>query len=141
VAGFIQKIMTWSGKKRRLFVCIVDDEPEFLTLFTRLLVNILDADILSFTSPDGLLEFTRVHNKIPDLVLSDVNMPKLNGFQLKRKAWNQWQVKVPFVFITGLDGEDETDNSEMVIISKPVNMDLLKDELHQIFSEDHPAFK
>ena len=82
-------------------VLIVDDD-----IFNRLCLSDFlqyqDFDVLSAENGLAGLELTK---KIqPDLILCDVNMPKLDGYGfLKRLRADAATANTPFIFLTGLD--------------------------------------
>jgi CheY-like chemotaxis protein len=92
--------MTKSKKQ----ILIVDDEPAWIKVLSVLLrregYNVLEA-----TSGKEALR-TLTGNR-PDLILSDVRMPDMNGFdfldEVKRTARNS---NIPVVFLTGIDDYD-----------------------------------
>ncbi len=63
-------------------VLIVDDEPDLLAALAR---SIKAAGYEVVTARDGLVAISEVETLAPDLILCDVMMPGLNGFQTTRK--------------------------------------------------------
>ena len=56
------------------------------------------------TAKDGLEGFVKVYNTAPDVVISDVLMPHLGGFQLCRLLKSNKETKdIPFIMLTVLD--------------------------------------
>ena len=66
--------------KRR--VLLADDDPGLLRLIGTTL-GTQDFDLLHATDGEQALQIAREHH--PELVLLDVNMPKLNGFEVCRQ--------------------------------------------------------
>src|SRR5687767_15854898 len=62
-------------------VLIVNDIPEQLSLMDRLLRK---AGYAVLTATDGLDAFDVAKRKRPDVVISDVSMPRVNGIELCR---------------------------------------------------------
>lgn len=141
MAGFLQKVFSGGARSRQATIYLVDDSDVFLELLKIQLNKIVDAHLVLFTFPSHMLEFSSQDGKPPDLVISDVNMPGFNGFQLKRKAHQQWQVKVPFIFVTGLEGDDETEDQDLVMISKPVDAELLRKEISRFLPADQFLYR
>lgn len=67
---------------RRNKILIVDDEPDLRAALTR---SLKAAGYDVATANDGESAIAEVGRGAPNLVLSDVMMPGLNGFQLARK--------------------------------------------------------
>ena len=63
-----------------------------------------------WTAPDGqaALELLEQRKKLPDLILSDIMMPRLDGYQLFQavRANPEW-VKIPFIFLTAKGERDD----------------------------------
>lgn len=58
------------------------------------------------TADNGEEGFSMIMDKHPDLVISDVMMPKMDGFELIMKM-NEESVKVPFLFLTAKSRQDD----------------------------------
>lgn len=72
-----------AAPKRVLKVVIVDDNPEFLRLFT--VVSRKWPMALELTSAsDGFEGLMKIGQTQPDLVITDLNMPGMDGFQMVR---------------------------------------------------------
>ena len=59
--------------------------------------------IIFFTDGNSALEYLNRTDTQPFLILSDINMPKINGFELRNKVFTneQLQVKcIPYLFFT-----------------------------------------
>lgn len=60
-------------------ILVVDDEPEIATLVKR----ILEAEGHKVTTAcDGEMALAAVRASLPDVVLLDLNLPKMNGFEV-----------------------------------------------------------
>ncbi len=82
-------------------ILIVDDTPDNL----RLLAKMLEAQgYVVRKSLNGRMALQSAHRDPPDLILLDINMPDMNGYevcqQLKASAITQ---KIPIIFISALD--------------------------------------
>ena len=62
-------------------ILLVDDEPDIVNLFTDLL-NKEDYDVISFTNPLKALEHYKTNFSRYGLVISDILMPGMSGFDL-----------------------------------------------------------
>jgi signal transduction histidine kinase len=85
---------------------IVDDQPVNIQVLYR--VFAADHQVLMATSGAKALEICR--ETLPDLVLLDVMMPEMDGFEvLRRLKADPQTAHIPVIFVTALDAvEDET---------------------------------
>lgn len=69
--------------KNRLYIYLIDDDPDHILLITRALRD-NDATVQprSFEDPQAALESLREEERLPDLILLDINMPGLSGFDV-----------------------------------------------------------
>lgn len=86
-------------------VLLVDDNPANL----RIGKNVLSARYVVATAPSAEKMFSLLENNRPVLVLLDIDMPGMNGYEaieaLKSKAETR---DIPVIFLTGMtEGEDE----------------------------------
>lgn len=118
-------LMTNTGMKKKILV--IDDE-----------INIAEtlADILELkgfevkTAPDGKAGFSMAVNEVPDLILCDVMMPGMSGYEvLTAVRQNQKTMQVPFLFLSAnnhrLDFRQGMDLGADDYLTKPVEIDKL----------------
>jgi CheY-like chemotaxis protein len=89
-----------SGKQ--LTIMLVDDDPDILLLFEDKLKS-AGMIVHTFTnSEDALKHFIKSHYSYYDVIVTDIRMPGLNGFELYQqlKAYNP---NIRIIFITALD--------------------------------------
>lgn len=115
-----------SGKNlKRLLV--VDDEPNLLRAVAAVLRG---GDFEIKTARGGREALVAVAQSLPDLIVSDVRMPGMDGFQLARKLRASPQTAlVPIIFLTAKDEtEDRIEGFESgvdVYLTKPFEPDEL----------------
>lgn len=106
-------------------ILIVDDDEDTRKLIARLLENRGYKVTISEDGIDALLYLGKKHF---DLILSDINMPNLDGFKLL-EMMNQKGIKAPVIFLTArISAEDETKGLElgaMDYIKKPIKKEIL----------------
>lgn len=106
-------------------ILIVDDDEDIQKLVSRFLQS--EGYTVS-TSADGIEALLMLGKKKFDLILSDINMPNLDGFKLVEML-NQKGIAVPVVFITSrLEVKDEERGLKLGAvdyIKKPIKKDLL----------------
>ena len=103
-------------------ILVVDDEPNNLQILRQILKN--DYQLIFATSGEKALDATDKHR--PDLILLDVMMPEMNGYEIckKLKADTSTQA-IPVIFVTAMSEiEDESrgfDVGAVDYIQKPVS--------------------
>jgi diguanylate cyclase (GGDEF)-like protein/PAS domain S-box-containing protein len=78
-------------------VLIVDDEPTNINVVAEILHNLYEIRIAT----NGKTALDMLKKAIPDLILLDINMPEMNGYEVatKLKA-SQETMNIPFIFLT-----------------------------------------
>jgi diguanylate cyclase (GGDEF)-like protein len=115
------------SSERRPTVLVVDDEPLYLAL----IADILGAEYQILVADEGMTGLQIATDNLPHLILLDLMMPEIDGFEVYRclKA-DRRTCEVPVIFITGVgDVATETKGLKMGAvdyINKPINPDLLK---------------
>jgi putative two-component system response regulator len=88
---------------RRARILIADDDAAMRELLTAM---VEDLGHEAVAVPDGVAALAAIVAQPPDLVLSDVNMPRLNGFGLCRQLKADPATRlIPVVLITGIGDE------------------------------------
>ena len=107
-------------------ILIVDDEPNFLFGVSRMLSR---AGFDVITANNGSTGILQAQEQQPDLILLDVNMPLMDGFQVKRELDNNSETQfIPTIFLTA-----QGDRNYMLIgldlaedyITKPFDAEIL----------------
>ena len=104
-------------------ILVVDDNVQNVELLVAYLEE-LDADIR--TAPDGLEALAAVEKKQPDVILLDVMMPRMSGYQacVKLKG-NPATRDIPIIMVTALneiaDVERAVESGADDFLTKPVN--------------------
>jgi signal transduction histidine kinase len=87
-------------KRRRGNLLAVDDTPENLLLLASALK---ERGYLVRAAPSGEIALGAAQLDPPDLILLDINMPGMNGYQVCRRLKEQEQLKeIPVIFISAL---------------------------------------
>jgi putative two-component system response regulator len=85
-------------------ILVVDDDPVIVGLLRRMLER---EGYTVIAAADGLEALERVASHKPDLVLLDVSMPKLSGFEVCRRLKDDEQTAlIPVTMLTGLDDSE-----------------------------------
>jgi len=84
-------------------VLVVDDNADMREYVTRLLGNVFIVE----TASDGVEAVEAVRQRMPDLILSDVMMPRLDGFGLLQTLRNDPATKtIPVILLSARAGEE-----------------------------------
>ena len=85
-------------QKHQPLVLIADDEPNMVVLLRRLFER--DGFVVEGVA-DGMTALQQAESLRPDLILMDVQMPGLNGFEVVRRLrQNDVTARIPTIFIT-----------------------------------------
>lgn len=111
------------GKKNKIL--IVDDEKISL----RMTDHILSSEYDTICADSGKEAIKMYKSERPDLVLSDLRMPEIDGFTLQKMLQEEMGYSVPFMFMTA-DRKDETESKgfsmgALDFIRKPFRADVL----------------
>jgi putative two-component system response regulator len=84
-------------------IILVDDMPTNLTIGSQ----ILSPDYDVFTAPSGEALFRLLGQMIPDLILLDIDMPVMNGYEALRALKADGRTSgIPVIFLSGNSGPD-----------------------------------
>ena len=121
-------------EKKRNSVLLVDDEAVNI----RALIEILSEDYVVYVEKSGKKSIEAAKRLVPDLILLDVMMPEMDGFEVIEalKADNEVN-NIPVIFITGLVSPDEEAKGFFLgavdYIKKPFSEHVVKTRVnHQI---------
>ncbi|WP_372880956.1 EAL domain-containing protein [Psychromonas sp.] len=123
----------------RKSILVVDDDE-----MTRLLISqALSPEMYRIIeAQDGAQGFTLFNEQLPDLVLLDVELPKLNGFEVCKLIRESAQGNdVPIVMITGMDDTKSIETAYRMgatdFMSKPLNWSLITHHLRYVLRNSH----
>lgn len=117
-------------------VMIVDDSITVRKVTTRFLER---NDMNVLTAKDGVdaLQQLQIDDNIPDVMLLDVEMPRMDGFELATNVRNDERLKnVPIIMITSRTGAKHRDRAMSigvnVYLGKPYNEAQLLEHIHEL---------
>ena len=121
--------------KRSGAILLVEDDYDTQILITRILESVpYDVTIAG----DGIEALTCLEQKDFDLILSDINMPNLDGFKLTEMI-NQKGIVAPIIFLTGSpDEQDEIRAFELGaldFIRKPIRKELFLSRVRNVLNK------
>jgi len=83
---------------------IVDDEKSNLKVLT----HILGSEYSIYTASNGVDAVEKAKNYKPDLILLDILMPEMDGYETLSEIKKSGDIKnIPVIFITGLDSDED----------------------------------
>jgi len=93
-----------AARLQRSKLLVIDDHPEIVRLIARLLAPFHDI----ITAGNGEEGLQKIHDEAPDLVISDVMMPRMSGFQLVEQLRRDPATeRLPVLLLTArADGDD-----------------------------------
>ncbi|AUP80405.1 glycoside hydrolase family 130 protein [Flavivirga eckloniae] len=119
-----------NGAKR---ILLVDDDKTNLAMVSQMLI---EDGYLVDEATDGVQALVAIGKSTYDLILSDIEMPNFNGYQLLEFIKKE-SIKIPVVFISSYNSEaDEIKGLQLgaaEYLPKPVQKDLLRLRLKNIF--------
>jgi len=90
-------------------ILVVEDDPDLLALVEMILS---DAGYPVLTAPEGRTALLRVAEEMPALVLLDMRMPVMNGWEFAREFRARYGRAVPIVVVTA--AENARDRAEEI---------------------------
>ncbi len=119
----MKKFESEKEQERKPVILVVDDNQQNLELLQAYLE---DVDCQTISARDGSKALDIVSKDMPDLILLDVMMPKMSGFEVCKRIKNDPKTaEIPVIMVTALsefgDIERAIDSGTDDFLSKPVN--------------------
>ena len=117
-------------------ILVVDDEPSILSALN----DTLEDEYVVLKATNGVEALAVLDKSIPDLIISDISMPNMDGMQLlenvKRRGLG---VKIPFLFLSAkgqvADVEKGLTKGAYAYIVKPFLPTRLLEKVEEIFTK------
>jgi len=143
VAGIAGKpnlmICSWGNDSQEncSSILVVEDEASI----RRLYAHYLGQSYQVFEACDGEEAMRILDNNSVDLVLSDINMPSMDGLTLRTKITQHVEHQlIPFVFLTASEDDDLCDRAASLGIDdyliKPVNRERLMNRIERVLQRN-----
>lgn len=121
--------------RRQKLVMVVDDSITMRKVTTRVLER---NDLEVITAKDGLDAVEQLQDRVPDLMLLDIEMPRMDGYELATYVKNDSRLKhIPIIMITSRTGEKHRQRAMEIgverYLGKPYQeVDLLKNVMESL---------
>src|SRR5215470_493509 len=115
------------AEARKKILCIEDDRETATLIAEELVERGFEISI----AHDGRAGLAAILKNMPDLVLSDISMPVMSGFELLERltALEPRFAKMPFIFLTALTDRDNELKGRHLgaddYVTKPIDFDVL----------------
>ncbi len=121
-------------------ILVVDDERDIQQLFEqRFRKEIKTGEfefVFTFSAPDAIQYLSHVQHEVV-LILSDINMPGMSGFELLSEIKKKFRTPPPIVMMITAYGDDEKHRQAIELgaddfLTKPLDFNLLKTKLKSL---------
>ncbi|MCH7732157.1 MAG: response regulator [Candidatus Marinimicrobia bacterium] len=117
-------------------ILIVDDEKFFIEPIKRFLDK---NDFETITANDGFSGIISARKEMPDLIILDLMLPKINGFQVCRLLKFDDKYKhIPIIIVSAKDTDKDKELGKIsgsdMYITKPINPKTLVDNINAILT-------
>jgi chemosensory pili system protein ChpA (sensor histidine kinase/response regulator) len=124
--------------RQKPLVMVVDDSITMRKVTTRVLER---ADFDVVTAKDGLDALEKLQDTVPDLMLLDIEMPRMDGYELATYMRNDSRMrKVPIIMITSRTGEKHRQRALEIgverYLGKPYQEDDLLRQVQEVLRRD-----
>ena len=122
------------GSKKKIL--ILDDEPEMLGMISQFLAA---SGFEVMVASDGQTGLEMAQNMGPDLILTDIQMPKIDGWVICTKLKSDPRLKhIPIIMLSGLLAVDAEADKAIekcdYLMAKPVEMKNLLQKVQQLLN-------
>src|SRR4051812_15577921 len=85
-------------------IIVIEDDPDDQELLSEAFMELnYDYEVIFFFDGNEALDYIMKTDVKPFLILSDINMPKINGFELRQKIHTNTELSIrciPYLFFT-----------------------------------------
>lgn len=118
----------------KLKILVIEDNPDVALLLTTLLQHLGHEVVATY---EGLEGINRAREDIPDVVLCDIGLPGLNGYDVAKNF--RGDESLQDVFLIALTGYAQPEDRELALragfnehLAKPINLEVLNNTLEQV---------
>ena len=116
-------------------ILIVEDEPNNMMLMKIILKKHGHEPVEAFTGAQGI---AKASESKPDIVLMDLRLPDIEGFEVTRSIKKMWK-DIPIIAVTSYSMDDVREEIDKGgfngLIQKPINPGTIMDEIKKILGQ------
>ncbi|WNO11403.1 PAS domain-containing hybrid sensor histidine kinase/response regulator [Teredinibacter sp. KSP-S5-2] len=128
---------TLMGNERHK-ILYIEDNPANLKLMMQIVASRKDTKLLSALTPQIGIEFAKTHN--PELIMLDINLPEMDGYQLLDRLKSEGFSKTPFVAISANAMPEDVKRGKSAgfdeYLTKPINIPLFNEFLDNLYTQN-----
>ena len=132
-----QKEIIWNKQGP---IVVIEDDQDDQELMTRVFTKLnYQNEVLFFSDGQEALDHINNSKNLPFLILSDINLPKLNGFELREKLRTDASLSnkcIPYLFFSTASNQESVINaysqSAQGFFKKPLSLPELQETLSLI---------
>lgn len=122
-------------RQERTTVLLVEDHADSRMMY----VEFLKLQFIVFDAPDGLAAIELMEGMAPDVIVTDLSLPRMDGFELiRRTRTNPRMARVGIIALSGYSSPDHEAKARAagaeVVLQKPCLPDQLADAVMTLAS-------
>ena len=95
---------------KNIKVLIAEDDKNICEMYA---ITFMRRGFTVYTAPDGRSAIQKFQNKKPDVILLDIMMPGVDGYQVLAEVRKDVNNYVPVIMLTNLDANDFTREAQL----------------------------
>ena len=118
-------------------ILLIDDEPDILEFLS---YNFRKNKFGVMTAKDGVEGIRKAETEIPDIIISDILMPEMNGIDLCKAVRKNSEMNLtPFIFLTALSDDYKVLHAMLSgadeFVTKPIRFEYLLSIVNRVVAE------
>jgi len=130
------------GKEKQ--VLVVDDDPDVLELLKEGLSS-AEYEVLTAASGESALDLLQERQDAVDLVILDIMMPHMDGYEVLKKMEGQLKKIIPVIILTAKDQQEDFKEAFKFdikfYITKPFSLDKMRRAVRYYLEDLSPSEK
>jgi twitching motility two-component system response regulator PilH len=140
VDAFVKKYNRRAARRHETKVLVIDDDPHILFALEELVRDLGYEPVSAIDGEDGLVLARGI---IPDLIITDIVMPKVDGFALCTLLREDPKTRhIPVIIVTARDRKADADRGRSIgteaFLVKPFRASVLSDHITRVLAPPPP---